>query len=99
LAHPKGGLHVRRDGAGWIVIADETVSLMQSTLLFDESAGRCTIEDMDSKNGTLLNGERIAFGEATQLTDGDTLAMGELRFLFYYPAGLYDVLRESAGPG
>ena len=44
------------------------------------AAGRATIEDLGSKNGTLLRGRRIA--EPAELADGDTLEVGSVRLLF-----------------
>ncbi|MBN2498256.1 MAG: FHA domain-containing protein [Deltaproteobacteria bacterium] len=75
-----------------VVIGDETVSMLQSVFLFDAD-GRCTIEDMETTNGTLLNGTPLAFGAPTGLKDGDSLIMGDTRLLFFYPQGLYDLMR------
>lgn len=80
-----------------VVIGDETVSMLQSVFQL-EPDGRCTIEDMETTNGTLLNGTPLSFGAPTLLKDGDSLAMGDTRLLFFYPQGLYDLLRPFTTP-
>ncbi|MGH2536467.1 MAG: FHA domain-containing protein [Candidatus Promineifilaceae bacterium] len=42
------------------------------------SAGRVTITDLESKNGTLLNQHRLAPGAPFPLEDGDELHLGRL---------------------
>jgi DNA-binding winged helix-turn-helix (wHTH) protein len=46
--------------------------------------GRAVLEDLDSKNGTFVNGERL--GTARVLEDGDVLRLGK-RTEFLYDAG------------
>jgi len=40
------------------------------------------IEDLNSKNGTYLNGSRIMSGEPMRLRDGDKISAGHVEFLF-----------------
>ena len=44
--------------------------------------GGFTIKDLDSQNGTFVNGERIA---ERRLADGDTIAVGNVTFIFRMP--------------
>jgi hypothetical protein len=76
-----------------VVISDETVSLRQCVFHLDRDSRRYSIEDLESRNGTLVNGVRLEVRQKLELTDGDTVAFGELRYLFYYPAGLFGVLK------
>ena len=46
--------------------------------------GTFFIEDMESANGTLLNGEDIS-DEVVELIDGDKISIGSLMFLFVNP--------------
>jgi len=46
--------------------------------------------DLDSKNGTLLNGERILRPEGAQLKHGDDIHVGEARLKFYLFENLAD---------
>ncbi|MHC5011855.1 MAG: FHA domain-containing protein, partial [Planctomycetota bacterium] len=66
-----------RDAA--LRLFDETASRRHARIRLHE--GRVLLEDLDSANGTRLNGERIE-GPAT-LFDGDVIAIGdvEIRFL------------------
>jgi DNA-binding winged helix-turn-helix (wHTH) protein len=44
------------------------------------SAGRATLEDLGSKNGTYLRGAKLQ--EPSELSDGDVIAMGEIVLTF-----------------
>jgi pSer/pThr/pTyr-binding forkhead associated (FHA) protein len=41
-------------------------------------AGRMVVEDLDSTNGTALNGQRLAPRQAYPISPGDTLTVGRL---------------------
>ncbi len=56
-----------------LIIAGHTVSRRHARLWFD--AGRWWLQDLDSNNGTLLNGKRIV--QATVLNDGDVINFGD----------------------
>ena len=43
------------------------------------SRGEATVEDLESKNGTYLNSERV---RSARLSDGDQLRLGTLRLTF-----------------
>jgi DNA-binding winged helix-turn-helix (wHTH) protein len=60
------------DGVAWI--ASPTVSRRHARLLVEP--GRVMLEDLASKNGTFLRGERIA--APTPLSDGDTFRIGQV---------------------
>ena len=54
----------------------EKISRYNSCIMLEN--GRVTIRDMGSKNGTLVNGERIE--EETELKAGDVIEFGPLKF-------------------
>ncbi len=56
--------------------------------------GRATLEDLGSKNGTFLNGERLV-GPAT-LADGDEIEIGPARLIFraWNPSGSTETARR-----
>lgn len=54
------------------------------------------INDMGSKNGTVVRGTRLAANFATQLNDGDEVLLGPYSFVFHTPEGLYAALRREA---
>jgi len=55
-----------------IRLDDESVSKLHACLTFD--AGSYHLEDLDSSNGTFVNGKRIR--ERTELRSGDLLRLG-----------------------
>jgi len=65
-----------------ITLLDEGISREHALISFDEAGGSYTIEDLQSTNGTKLNGKRI---RSVGLTDGDEIQVGNTRFQFSYP--------------
>lgn len=65
-----------------IRIPDEALSSVHCRIYKTDDA--FFIEDMESANGTLLNGEDIS-EEVVELIDGDKISMGSLMFLFVNP--------------
>ncbi|PYV37821.1 MAG: hypothetical protein DMG09_13725 [Acidobacteria bacterium] len=55
-------------------------------------SGRCELEDLNSRNGTFVNGERV---RATQLQDGDRVELGEGGPVFEFQ--WHDGQRRSGG--
>jgi hypothetical protein len=66
------GTIIGRTGPADIVVSEPTVSAQHCRLVLDGS--RWCIEDLDSSNGTLINGERIA--GRRHLTSGDVVGLG-----------------------
>ena len=54
-------------------------SLSRSHARIEPAAGRFFISDLDSKNGTLVNGARV---QRCQLAHGDTVTLGDLDLVF-----------------
>ena len=65
-----------------ISIADKYLSSKNSRIF--KSSGKFYIEDLDSTNGTFLNGEELT-DKAVELLDGDKISLGRLNFLFVLP--------------
>ena len=65
-----------------ISIGDSFLSGKNSRIF--RSSGKFYIEDLDSTNGTYLNGETIE-DNAVELLDGDKISVGRLNFLFVKP--------------
>jgi len=63
---------IGRDEDVDFTISDEAVSRTHSIIIYEN--GKLYIRDMDSKNGTYLNGKRITKEE---LRDGDVLRIGD----------------------
>ncbi len=75
---PNGEATVGRDPANLVAVIDPSVS-RKHCLLQREEDGRCQIKDLDSRNGTLVNGQPI---KQHWLTHGDEIATGDSVFLF-----------------
>jgi pSer/pThr/pTyr-binding forkhead associated (FHA) protein len=58
-----------------LVIADDFVSTVHARIV--PSPGGPLLQDMDSTNGTLLNGRRVA--DATPLAAGDEIEVGTVK--------------------
>lgn len=59
-----------------------TNTVSRSHAVFCAAGGTCTVEDDDSRNGTFVNGERLAAHEPRELVDGDTVRMSDVDFVF-----------------
>jgi pSer/pThr/pTyr-binding forkhead associated (FHA) protein len=73
---------VGRAGRGrqWdIVLQDRAVSRPHAQIVREEE--RFVLADMDSANGTLVNGEEIS--EPCALADGDAITFGEVVVIFH----------------
>src|SRR3954453_16199727 len=75
-----GGLAIRRRGDNTLVLATDRVSRHHARIGVTE--GRYWIEDLDSMNGTYVNGEHFS-GETRWLSSGDRITVGgeDLRFV------------------
>lgn len=73
-----GGLSIGRSQECDVQIDDRYASSLHARVFSRE--GRFQVEDMNSTNGTLLNGATLR-GEA-ELIDGDTLQIGDTTFRF-----------------
>jgi pSer/pThr/pTyr-binding forkhead associated (FHA) protein len=78
-----------------VVIADPTVSSHHATFVGDVRTGTCQLQDIGSSNGTLVNNRPLVVGKPEVLFDGDLLTFGDSSHLFFYPGGLYDVIRAN----
>ena len=72
-----------------ITLLDESISREHAIVAWDEGRGVYTLEDLQSTNGSKVNGKRV---RTSDLAHGDELAIGHTKFKF--------LLNESPGsPG
>lgn len=89
LTDPAGREHWIRPGSnsigrsGDIIIEDSRVSRRHAQLSYDGTL--VLLEDLESTNGTQLNGESLAPGELRPLEPGDTIGLGGYLLTFSAP--------------
>ncbi|MGE4608119.1 MAG: FHA domain-containing protein [Myxococcota bacterium] len=62
-----------------ITLLDENISREHSIILLDCEVGSYTIEDLQSTNGTKVNGKKV---RSSELSDDDEIEIGHTRFRF-----------------
>ena len=65
-----------------VTLLDESISREHAIVAWDAGGGAFTIEDLQSTNGTRVNGKRV---RSATLADGDEIRVGHTRFRFLLP--------------
>jgi pSer/pThr/pTyr-binding forkhead associated (FHA) protein len=86
---PGGYVTLGRADSCDLVVSDPTVSSRHAVFHPDEATGLYQLQDLNSKNGTLVDENHLASDKAVNLPGGNVLVFGDTVFLFLYPAGLY----------
>lgn len=82
LKIPVGGrLSVGRTGGNDLIVDDISVSKIHASLVADAEY-HLSVADTGSTNGTFINGERIAYGKAIRLVEGDKVKFGVVEVVF-----------------
>jgi hypothetical protein len=63
-----------------ITLLDEGISREHAVILLDEESGEYVVEDLQSTNGTKVNGKRV---RSKALQSGDLIELGRTRFQFH----------------
>lgn len=71
---------IGRDKSSHIRIDDKSVSLFHSMICI--KANKCVLKDLNSKNGTQVNGHRVL--DSYRLRDGDRIKIGSTLFTFIH---------------
>ncbi len=90
-----GEIKIGRAEENDIVLVDETISAHHAVIQIDERTNQCTLQDLESTNGTWINRSVLVPGRYTSVHDSDVLGFGEIEFMFYYPEGLYAALKQA----
>jgi hypothetical protein len=81
-------VHVGRGDQNDVVLEDETVSRDHATFALRNEWW--TVLDRGSKNGTIVNGETLAPGQAVPLGDGARVRFGKVcTYIFHTPVAFY----------
>ena len=70
---------IGRNPTTHITLLDENISREHTIVSWDEEARSYAIEDLQSTNGTKVNGKRV---RSANLQDGDEIEIGHTRFQF-----------------
>ena len=62
-----------------ITLLDESISREHAIVSRDEATGEYVLEDLQSTNGSKVNGKRI---RSARLSDGDDIEIGHTKFKF-----------------
>ncbi|MCD8075480.1 MAG: FHA domain-containing protein [Lachnospiraceae bacterium] len=65
-------------GEADIILDSSTVSRMHARL--EQRDGKCSLRDMNSKNGTFVNGRRLMPQEECEIRENDTVAFAEITY-------------------
>lgn len=74
----EGEVFIGRDNENTITIKDPYISKMHLKIVEDE--GNFYLEDLNSSNGTYLNGDKIM--DVVELKNGDRIKVGQVEFLY-----------------
>ena len=70
-----------RDQADYL-LNERVVSRIHARICYDEEEKVYYLEDMDSTNGTRINGVKIASGTRKKLIPGDLVTLADQEFIF-----------------
>ncbi len=90
-----GRISVGRTGGNHLVIDDPSISKIHASLSVGPE-GDISVSDTGSTNGTFVNGQRMAYGEAKKLSHSDTVSFGSVEVTFEVQNKPADSEHESA---
>ena len=70
---------IGRNPTTHVTLLDENISREHAIILFDLDDGEYTVEDLQSTNGTKVNGKRV---RSADLQHADEIEIGHTRFTF-----------------
>lgn len=97
FALPEGTIAIGRSPDNRIVLSELTVSRHHAQIVAHGQS--CTLIDLDSHNGILLNGQRIPSQAVRTLASGDQVQVGGSLFLYRAPGSSNPVPRPVVAPG
>ncbi len=75
---------IGRNSTSQIRLMDETISREHAIISYDEAEGSWVVEDLQSSNGTKLNGKRV---RSASLSHGDLVQVGHIKLKFALKGG------------
>jgi pSer/pThr/pTyr-binding forkhead associated (FHA) protein len=71
------------------------VSKLHAELRWHGPASTCRVKDLQSTNGTCLNGQPLTPGQESVVKDGDLLRFGDADFAFFLAKSLHGRLLRT----
>jgi len=82
-----------------IILYNKMVSKDHAYLEIPEKGGNCSLVDVGSKNGTLLNGEEVTPNKTYPLKDGDEISFGpETKVVYFSSRTFHEFLTQLKTP-
>jgi hypothetical protein len=81
-----------------LVINDPSVSKEHAVVRWYAPALACAVTDLQSTNGTYVNGEPLPPGEEQVVRDADILGFGDATFVYFSSKALWLRLTTAEGP-
>ena len=78
---PNARITIGRSPGSDIIVSGPFVS--QTCAIVEADSKNVFLVDLNTRNGTYLNGERMRGGDRVQLTRGDTIRVGKTRLIFH----------------
>ena len=78
------------------LIKDRSISKLHAQFTFNEE-GEVRLGDCGSRNGTRVNGRRLAPEESLALAAGDEIRIGRIDAVYYTPGAFFDFLGTVLG--
>lgn len=90
---------IGRSAQNDIILYNKMVSKDHAYLEIPETGGACSLVDVGSKNGTLLNGDDIAAHQTYALKDGDEISFGpETKVVYFSSKTFHEFLTQLRSP-
>lgn len=81
---PATGVHrIGRDDNNWLVLADERQTVSRAHTEIECTEDGCTLQDLDSTNGTVLNDELLPPHTPRPLQNGDEIIIGAYHLIVH----------------
>jgi hypothetical protein len=90
-----GTIRVGRVGRCDVVVNDYSVSGIHANFVHRVRGAAAQVCDCNSRNGTFLNGEKLAPEKWEDLHSGDTICMGRVEMIYIDAQDFYGFLRGS----
>ena len=93
------GVTIGRVDSNDLVLDDDSVSRFHAFFRFDQPGKTWVLSDAESKNGTWVDGQKLAPEQSAPLKDGSRLRFGNAELQFLMPAAFLRLLDAHGAAG